>query len=145
MCMISYVYDLLLTTHVRAPLATVADDPMRRTRSGLVNTSGEPRNHMATLKAVAAALQSASLPTGPLGQRRKREGSPGLMTVDTRKYVPEHQDLLEGIHKSEKSRIFENESPNFSKFSPSKRSGRPLDPPGSRPNHQSTMHCSAER
>ena len=77
MCMISYVYDLLLTTHVRAPLATVADDPMRRTRSGLVNTSGEPRNHMATLKAVAAALQSASLPPGPLGQRRKREGLQG--------------------------------------------------------------------
>ena len=67
---------------------------MRRTRSGLVDTSSEPRNNMATLKAVAAALQSASLPTGPLGQRRKREGSPGLMTGDTRKYVPEHQDFL---------------------------------------------------
>ena len=79
-----------------ATVATVADAPMRRTRSGLVNTSlsSEPRNNMATLKAVAAALQSASLPTGPLGQRRKREGSPGLMTVDMRKYVPEHQDLL---------------------------------------------------
>jgi hypothetical protein len=74
--------------------ATVADAPMRRTRSGLVNTSSEPRNNMGTLKAVAAALQSASLPTRPLGQRRKREGSPGLMTVDIRKYVPEHQDLL---------------------------------------------------
>jgi hypothetical protein len=74
--------------------ATVADAPMRRTRSGLVNTSSEPRNNMVTLKAVAAALQSASLPTGPLGQRRKREGSPGLMTGDMRKYVPEHQDLL---------------------------------------------------
>ena len=64
--------------------ATVADAPMRRTRSGLVNTSSETR----TLKAVAAALQSASLPTGPLGQRRKREDPPGLMTGDMQKYVP---------------------------------------------------------
>ena len=75
-----------------ASAATVAHGPMRRTRSRLVDTSSEPRNNMATLEAVAAALQSASLPTGPLGQRRKREGSPGLMTGDMRKYVPEHQD-----------------------------------------------------
>ena len=76
--------------------ATVAHAPMRRTRSRSVNTSSEPSNNTATLKAVAAALQSASLPTGPLGQRRKREGSPGLMTGDMRKYVPEHQE--EGHH-----------------------------------------------
>ena len=74
--------------------ATVPDAPMRRTRSGLVNASSEPRSNMATLKAVAAALQPASLPTRPVGQRRKREGSPGLMTGDMRKAAPTHQKLL---------------------------------------------------
>jgi len=57
--------------------ATVAHAPMRRTRSRLVDTTSEPRNNTATLKAVAAALQSASLSPGPLGQRRKREGLQG--------------------------------------------------------------------
>ena len=74
--------------------ATVPDAPMRRTRSGLVNASSEPRSNMATLKAVAAALQPASLLTRPVGQRRKREGSPGLMTGDRRKAAPAHQQLL---------------------------------------------------
>ena len=57
--------------------ATVPDAPMRRTRSGMVNASSETRSHMATLKAAAAALQSESLPTRSLEQRRKREGSQG--------------------------------------------------------------------
>jgi len=49
---------------------------------------------MATLKAVAAALQSATLPTGLLGQRRKREDPPGLLIGDMPKDAPAHQDLL---------------------------------------------------
>jgi len=67
---------------------------MRRTRSGFVNASSESRNDMATLKAVAAALQSATLQTGLLGQRRKREDPPGLLIGDMRKDAPAHQDLL---------------------------------------------------
>ena len=73
---------------------TVAEAPMRRTRSGMVNASSEPRSNMATLKAVATALQSESLPTRPLGQRRKREGSPGLMTGDMRQAAPAHPKIL---------------------------------------------------
>ena len=74
--------------------ATVADAPMRRTRSGMMNASSETRSNMATLKAVAAALQPASLPTRQLGRRRKREGSPGVLTGNMLKAAPAHQDLL---------------------------------------------------
>ena len=58
-----------------------------------------------------------------------------LRVVQCRAALDRHWRESTSRKKAESS----NESPKFSKFSPSERSGRPLDPPGSRPNHQSTM------